>query len=195
MSWLEEQLAGREPRNGRHFLVAIDGRGGSGKSTLLAHLVERTPRALVACFGDDYFEPRPDGVAWGSFNDARFLAEVLEPIGGGAATYARRPFVWDRGRIEDAGSVAIPERGAFAVERCGTFALPAPWDLRIWVETPRHVCLERGLARDAGEGHRARQAWEQVWQPREDTYIADVRPERVADVVLDGTRAWSEQLA
>jgi uridine kinase len=190
VSWLAGQLAGRAPANGRHFLVAIDGRGGSGKSTLLSRLAAKSPE-LVACFGDDYFEPLDDTIEFGAFNDARFVAEVLEPVARGAASYERLPYVWASGGIERAGRVDIPQRGVFVIERCFSFALPATWDLRIWVETPREVCLERGLARDTPG---ARQVWEQVWQPREDAYIAEQRPRERADVVLDGTRPWVGQL-
>ncbi len=114
-------LAGRVPANGRHFVVAIDGRGGSGKST-------------------------------------------------------------------------VPAGGVFVLERCFSFALPVTWDLKIWVETPREVCLERGTEREVFPDDRGRRVWEQVWQPREDAYIGEQRPQEAADLILDGTRPWSDQL-
>lgn len=54
--------------------------------------------------------------------------------------------------------------------------------LTIWVETPRELCLARGLERD-GEGMRAQ--WE-AWMAEEDAYIARERPHEHADVILRG---------
>ena len=83
------------------------------------------------------------------------------------------------------------------MERCFGFGLAVDWDVRIWVETPKAVCLARGLERDASDelGDRVRLAWEQVWQPREDDYISQRRPSELADIVLDGTRPFAEQLS
>ena len=53
---------------------------------------------------------------------------------------------------------------------------------RIWVETPRRVRLQRGLARD-GPGFLAQ--WED-WMAAEDAYVARDRPDVRADVVVDG---------
>jgi len=82
------------------------------------------------------------------------------------------------------------------VERWFGLALDAPWDLRIWVETPAEVCLARGLARDGARvlGDRARLAWETVWQPREERYLRDVAPHLTADLVVDGTAPFESQL-
>lgn len=73
------------------------------------------------------------------------------------------------------------------VDRCFTFALDVPWDVRIWVETARDVCARRGVARDSPEwGERAHAVWSRVWQPREDEYILVFDPRGMADVVVDG---------
>jgi uridine kinase len=52
----------------------------------------------------------------------------------------------------------------------------------IWVETPRAVCLKRGLERD---GEQARAQWEQ-WMEAEDRYVEREHPAERADRVLPG---------
>jgi uridine kinase len=59
----------------------------------------------------------------------------------------------------------------------------------IWVETPRHVRLRRGLERD---GLEARAQWE-AWMEAEDRYVERERPADHADRVVRGDLdAWIE---
>jgi uridine kinase len=76
---LADFLDQNQPKNGRFFTIAIDGRGGSGKSALTEYLQERYPK-LTMIKGDDYFEPVQDDVMWGEFNERRFLEDVIEPL-------------------------------------------------------------------------------------------------------------------
>ena len=52
----------------------------------------------------------------------------------------------------------------------------------IWVETPRELCLQRGLERD---GEQARVQWE-AWMAEEDEYVEREQPRERADLVLRG---------
>ncbi|HEV2402715.1 MAG TPA: hypothetical protein VGS08_00770 [Candidatus Saccharimonadales bacterium] len=52
----------------------------------------------------------------------------------------------------------------------------------IWLETPRHERLRRGLERD---GETMRKQWEQ-WMSLEDAYIRREHPEQTADIVISG---------
>jgi len=144
--------------------------------------------------GDDYFEPHDDPVTWGDFNEERFDAEVLAPLRAGVRQVDLRPYDFASSRIVDASRLEI-QRGVI-VERWFGFGLDVAWDLRIWVETPPEVCLRRGLARDGANalGARARLAWETVWQPREQRYIDALDPLALADVVVDGTVDFTEQV-
>jgi uridine kinase len=58
------------------------------------------------------------------------------------------------------------------------------YDLRVWVETPRHLRLARGVARD---GEEARRRWLEVWMPMEDRYVERDDPVSAADLVVDGS--------
>jgi uridine kinase len=180
--------------NGSYLTICVDGRGASGKTTLADLLAAQWPDFVVV-HGDDYFEPHDDPVIWGDFNEERFDADVLAPLRAGVRHLDVRPYDFPQHRIGDALRVEI-ERGVI-IERWFGFGLDVPWDLRIWVETPPEVCLQRGLARDGADalGERARLAWETVWQPREQRYIDAVDPLALADVVLDGTMDFAEQVA
>jgi cytidylate kinase len=190
---LRALLAARRPRNGAYRTVVVDGRGASGKTTL-ADLLAPVLAGFDVVHGDDWFEPHQHEITWGDFNESRFDAELLAPLRAGERSITLR--AWDF----PAGGLAAPrqlsvDRGVL-VERWFGFGLPVPWDLRIWVETPAAVCLERGLGRDGGValGERAVTAWTQVWQPREQRYIDTTDPVTSADLVLDGTTPFADQL-
>jgi uridine kinase len=190
---IRERVERLRPKNGVYPTICIDGRGASGKSTL-ANLLAAQWSDFAVIHGDDYFEPHDDPVTWGDFNESRFDTEILTPLRAGQRRFTVRPFDFPLGRIVDGPTVEV-KRGVI-VERWFGFGLDVPWDLRIWVETPSAVCLQRGLAREdaAALGDRARRAWESVWQPREQRYIDSTDPVRLADVVIDGTRPFADQL-
>lgn len=185
--------ASRAPHNGAYLTVAIDGRGASGKSTLAALLRESLPDFVVIS-GDDYFERHDHPVTWGAFNEDRCDSELLTPLRAGGRTVHVRPY--DHSRSALAAPIAVEVGPGVVVERCFAFGLNVEWDVRIWVETPRGVCLERGLRRDASDalGDRVVRAWADVWQPREDEYIRQTRPRARADIVVDGTAPFDQQL-
>jgi uridine kinase len=189
---LKKKLLSRPPHNGKYYLVAVDGRGGSGKTRLAAYLPNLL-KDFTFIEGDDYFEPNDDPRTWGDFNDDRFIEDVIKPLKSGPI-FHYRPYDYDNQVILEGRLINI-EKG-LCLERCYSFAFDLDWDLKIWVETPRDICLERGLARDNDIGmDRALVAWRDVWQPREDVYIHGVNPLKAADIVIDGTRPFDEQVA
>lgn len=52
----------------------------------------------------------------------------------------------------------------------------------IWIDTPRELCLERGLERD---GAHMRPQWES-WLAAEDAYIAREHPAERVDAIVPG---------
>jgi uridine kinase len=159
-------------RDGRSLtLVGIGGHGGAGKSTLAALV----PDARVV--STDAF--------WNgtSFEIGRIRAEVVEPLVSG--TTARfTEWDWDAGRagamrsVEPEGLVVI--EGVCALHR----DLRDAYAVRIWVEAPAELRLERGVERD---GEDARATWVERWMPSEDRYVALDRPVECAHLVVDGT--------
>ena len=159
-------------RSGRSFvLVGIGGHGGAGKTTL-AHLI---PDAQVV--GTDEFW---DGA---EFELARLRAEVLEPLlSGDSAEY--RAFSWQLQAPLEEHRLVRPD-GVIVIEGvCALHALfRTAYDLRVWVDAPRELRLERAIARD-GEG--ARRIWEQQWMPSEDRYVERDDPISAADLIVAG---------
>lgn len=181
-----------EPKNGEYITIAIDGRGASGKSVLAEFLSHALPEFTIIN-GDDFFEPHSNEITWGEFNEERFQDEVLLPVRMGLREFAIRPFDFPNGELGQPKRMNI-DRGII-IERYYSFELPVDWDIRIWVETPEGICLERGLQREGAKvlGNRATAAWLQVWQPRETRYIADLLPMQIADYVVDGTQPFEDE--
>ena len=152
-------------------LIGIGGHGASGKTTL-AQLI---PAAQIV--GTDEFW---DGE---EFELARLRIEVLEPIlAGERAEY--RAFSWAL-QAPVADPIHVRPEGVIVIE--GVCALHKmfreAYDLRIWVEAPRELRLERGVARD---GEDARRIWEEQWMPGEDRYVERDDPIPAADLIVAG---------
>lgn len=159
-------------RDGRSLvLVGIGGHGGAGKTTLARAI----PDAVVVST-DEFWNGR-------RFDLERLRDEVVRPLRAGLpAEY--RSFDWHRQamrrqprRVEARGTVVV--EGVCALHRM----FRADLDLRVWVDAPRALRLERGVARD---GERMRATWEDVWMPMEDRYVAADDPVSAADLVVDG---------
>ena len=182
-------LDASEPRNGQYTTIAIDGRGASGKSAL-AQFLSMELDGFTVINGDDFFEPHDDEITWGEFNEERFRDEVLLPVKLGLRDFTIRPFDFPQSELGPLKYLSI-NRGVI-IERCFSFELSVEWDVTIWVETPREICLARGLQREGAKvlGERAAAAWSQVWQPRETRYIEASSPRDIADYVVDGTQPF-----
>jgi uridine kinase len=163
-------------------VVAIDGPSGSGKSTLAQQLFAAVSavRASVAVVAMDDLYPGWDGLAEGPPNLLRW---VLEPLTAGRPVRYRR-YDWVAGRFAEWQQV--PPVQVLIIEGVGSGgATAAPMlDLLIWIEAPRAVRFERGIARD-GEAYRPN--WER-WAAQEARLFEQDRTRQRADIVLDGTR-------
>jgi uridine kinase len=161
---------------GRLVLVGIGGHGGAGKSTLAAAI----PAAQVV----------PTDAFWDGegFAIDRIRHEVLDPLLAGDEA---RFETWDWAGRRPGGVVRVTPGGIVVVE--GVCALHRTlrdaYDVRLWVDAPRELRLERGVARD---GEAARRTWLEVWMPREDRYVATDDPIACADLVVDGSRSLED---
>lgn len=155
----------------RTRLVGIDGAGGAGKSTLAETLSGKV-------IPTDDFATGP----WQWYDFDRLRHDVIDPLlRDEPARYQRMD--WIDGELKEwhvvqPGGVVVIE-GVGALEQ----RLRDAYDHRIWVETPREICLERGLARD---GEAARALWE-AWSEKEEHYWAEQRPRDAADEIVDGS--------
>jgi uridine kinase len=159
-------------------LVGIGGHGASGKSTLAAHLAGALDNVEVVAT-DSFW----DG---SGFDLHRLRTDVIDPlIAGRTARFDE----WDwharlarPGRSVRPGGVVIVE-GVCALHQMFRDDLA----VRIWIEAPEEVRLERGVARD-GEG--ARSTWLEVWMPNENAYVERDDPVACAHLVVDGTQPF-----
>jgi uridine kinase len=184
---LKDEITACEAR-----VVAIDGRGGSGKSTLARQLAQALPHAVLIEM-DDFYRPsrdrvqRPD-VHGANYDLDRLASSVLEPLcDARAARYQR--YDWDEDRLAEwhevpAGALALLE-GVYSTSQ----PLRGYADYKIWVDCPYDVRLRRGVERD---GQAMREVWVQEWMPAEDRYLEAEMPDKLADLVLDGSGKGAE---
>lgn len=180
--------------------VGVDGVDGAGKTVLadeLASVLKARGRTVVRVREDDFHHPRriryargrhsPDGFLLDSYDDARLLADVLEPMGpGGVGLVRRAAFDLARDVPVDAPREAVP-RGAVLVLD-GLFlhrdALIGAFDLTVWVRVPFAVTYERMAVRDGcppdpGAPQNTRYVGGQ------ERYLRECRPASRATVVVD----------
>jgi len=174
---------------GRTMLIAIDGRGGAGKSTLARKLAESLSRATVVEV-DDFWLPgtlRPGrekviAEPGSDYDWHRLRDQVIWPLSNDEPGRYQR-YDWSSDSLREwhdvsAGGVVIIE-GVFSTRE----ELASFYDLRIWVETPEGVCLERGYVKDGKEG---RELWDREWMPAYENYINTNSPMTRADYVIEG---------
>jgi uridine kinase len=68
--------------------------------------------------------------------------------------------------------------------------------LSFFVDTPKELCLQRGLDRDKSTGKTPEELiniWTK-WLEEEETYIQRDNPREYADVVIDGTKPIQDQI-
>jgi uridine kinase len=164
-------------RFARTVWVGVDGRGASGKSRFTERIVAAVPRA-VAVHVDDFAGPSIAEWDW-----QRLRTQVLQPLLAGRPGRYQR---WDWDRDEGAEWHDVPVGGIVVVEGVSATRdeLGAPWDLTIWVDTPRELRLARAVERD---GAAMLSRWLTDWLPSEERYIACQAPQLRADLVVTGT--------
>lgn len=158
--------------------IAIEGRCSAGKSSLAA-LLEGVYGANVFHM-DDYFLPfarkTPERLAQpgGNVDYERFAQEIAGPLAAGARQIVYRPY--------DCGSQSLaPERCerlgcVTAVEGvyCLHPALPAPYDVRVFMNIQPQLQSERILHRNGIEMHRR---FVREWIPLEEHYMTATFPQ------------------
>ena len=156
-------------------VLAIDGHGGAGKTTLAERIAAALGGAPIVHTDD--FASWEEPLEWWP----RLIEQVLRPLAEGKVARYQR-YDWTRQRLGE--WVDIPMSSDVVVEGVSSSRLAfRPFlSFAIWVETPRDICLARGLERD-GEGMRTQ--WER-WIAHEDQYVGSEEPDRGADLVVSG---------
>ena len=172
-------MRGTPARLGPVRLVAVDGGAGSGKTSFAARLAAALGRRPVL-HTDDLLDGWRD--LEGSWS--RLEAQVLAPLRLGAPARWQR-YDWHAGSFADWHDLAVPE--ILILEGVGSARRQAQphLSLSVWVEAPRALRVERGLARDGPELLAPFLTWlddEAAHHERESTRAR-------ADVLVDGVAA------
>jgi len=155
----------------RTRLIGIDGASGSGKSTLAATLSDK----IVST--DDFI-----AAPWEWYDFERLRRDVIGPLlRDEPARYQRMD--WNDGELKEWH--VVEPGGVVVVEGVGALDVRVrdAYDHRIWVETPREICIARGLERD---GEDALPLWE-AWSEKEQRYWSEQHPRDAADEIVDGS--------
>lgn len=173
-------------------VIAIDGRGGAGKSSLARSVVARLPRS--AHLEHDWFHLPKDQVSPARrFDHERLIAQVLAPFRRGARSLSFLRYNWGYLAGTPDGyhetPITISDVDVLVLEGCDSLhpTLVPHLDLRIWLDTPPDVALERGMRRDIEEygldPDRVRAAWAE-WSSWEDESLAHDDRRSRADIVV-----------
>ena len=188
---IKEKLSVMQPKCGDVKFIAVDGHGGSGKSTLAKILAEQFNAEIIHT--DDF-------AGWENPEDwwPMVIERVFEPIinGSTALSYPRSKW-WETHHPEPV--VDQPVTNIMILE--GVTSLRREFrpyiSLGIYVDTPLDVCLKRGFERDKDQDGKTddeiMDMWRE-WYKKEEIYIARDKPIEFADLVLDGTKPFEEQL-
>lgn len=188
----DELLTEIKKRITHPFIIGIDGGGGSGKSTL-ADFIKINLDHVTIIHMDDFYYPASKIIQispyqkkiGADFDWKRLLIQVLLPASKGI-NGAYQKYDWQKDMISDEFN-QVPNKGVLVVEGCYSIRkeLKHLYNLKIWVDTPRDVRLQRGLNRD---GAGARTLWEKNWMVAEDIYVKNHRPIEYCDYIIDGLK-------
>ena len=187
---IEEIVSRLEPKVGKVIFIAVDGHGGSGKSTLAKWLGEKLSAEIIHT---DDFASWDNPINWWP----ALIEKVFKPIQLGATSLSYQPTSWWENHhpkpVENQ-----PVTPIMILE--GVSSSRREFDeyisYRIFVDTPKAICLERGLARDAATGkskEELTEIWEE-WFAKEEVYMKRDHPKEKADIIIDGTKDFSKQL-
>lgn len=188
---LDDLIASKKPKAGSVFFIAVDGHGGSGKSTFSKYLSERLHALIIHT---DDFASWDDPVNWWPL----VIERIFEPIKNGASTlnYPRSKW-WEDHHPEP----AVDERVTDIMILEGVGALREEFrdyiSIGFFVDTPKELCLARGIARDGNTGKKPEeltQMWNK-WFESEDIYMKRDNPKAYADAIIDGTKPIEEQIS
>lgn len=191
MDELKQRILQASPKVGNVRFIAIDGHGGSGKSTLAEMLAKQFSAEIIHT--DDFAEwDNPEN--WWPL----VIERIFEPIKNRANSlnYPRSKW-WETHNPEPV--INQPVTNIMILE--GVSSLRKEFrdylSLGIFVDTPTEICLQRGFERDKGQDGKSddeiKQMWQQ-WYEKEKAYIAKDNPKEAADLVVNGTKPFEEQL-
>lgn len=171
--------------------ISIDGHGGSGKSSFAKKLAESLRAEIIHI---DDFTGLDAATDWYK----EVIDTVIKPSLSGSETlsYSRARW-WSEHNPEPV--INQPVTNIMIVEGvCSSRSeLREYMALKIFVDTPRDVCIQRGLARDKGMGGKSDEEvlaqWKQ-WLVWDNQYFAKDDPKSIADIVVSGIEDYDNSV-
>lgn len=175
------------------YIIGIVGASGSGKTTVAQELAELAGNASLMS-QDNYYISLPDDVDAKNWNfddpaviDLEHLARDLAALKRGETVEGPRYIFSTHKRAPD--TVTLSPAPLIIVEGLFLFTnkhLRDVFDLKIFIDVPLKVCLERRVARDVVERGRTAETIRQRWAEQvEPMYRKYVEPTRAfADLLL-----------
>jgi len=175
--------------NVNSIFISIDGHGGSGKSSLAKKLAESLKAEIIHI--DDF-----TGLGANTDWYKTLINKVIEPSQSGSKflSYTRAKW-WPEHTPKPVKDQ--PVTSVMIVEGvCSSRAeLRSYMAFKIFVDTPRSICIERGIMRDKGMGGKSDEEilaqWNQ-WLEWDDLYFAKDNPKSVADIIVSGTDSYEK---
>lgn len=190
----------------RPILVGFAGGSGSGKSTLVQALVASMGDQCVHVVHDRYYRSltadqlrdvssvnfdEPDAL-----DNARCVADLMKMKSKGGASLPVYDFKTHRRRAEE----WVSSRPFILVEGILVFAYPAlrnALDLRIFIDTPESIRLQRRIQRDTvSRGRTEAEVTTRFWDtvaPMHDVHVAPTMAD--AHLIVDGTMPVTESVS
>lgn len=189
---IPEKLSLLSPSVGNTLIISIDGHGGSGKSTFAKFLAEKLQAEIVQT---DYFASWDNPLNWWPL----VIQYVFEPIKNGAIVlnYPRSKWTPDQ---KTETTTDQPVTKIMILE--GVSSLRQEFreyiGFGIFVDTPKEICLRRGVERDLTYDYKKSpeeltEMWNN-WFEEEEVYFDRDNPKAYADLVIDGTRPFEDQV-
>jgi uridine kinase len=202
-----DRLADRILRleTGHPVRVGIDGRSAAGKTTLAdalaARLPERSGRPVIRAQLDHFMVmvadrnaypyDSPESYYLDSWNYPAIREQLLGPLGPGGDRRHRTALSTPSGRPLAGPPEDVAAEDAILLAD-GVFLqrpeLAGYWDLVVYLRISLAESLRRGIQRDAGwmgSAAEAERRYRTKYLPGEERYLAEVRPEEHADIVID----------
>jgi len=188
---LKAKIKERKPKIGDTLFIAIDGHGGSGKSTLADILSGKLDATLIRT---DDFASWENPFNW--YTDV--IEKVFKPILNGAKELHYQPTSWWENHNPELVTKSVTPVMILEGVSSSRKEFRDYISLSIFVNTPREICLTRGVERDLQSNTRKSEEelskmWK-TWFAEEDVYMRRDNPKDHVDIVVSGTRPVEEQI-
>jgi uridine kinase len=187
---IKQLLSSAKQKTGNTTIIAIDGRSGSGKSTLAKLLSLKLECPLIHT---DDFSSWDNPMDW----YPALINDIFIPIMNGAKSVQYQPIKARKDKSQRSlitqpiGDLLIIEGVSASRQEFRDYI-----SLSIFVDAPKDISIKRGFERDLLYGQsekKVRATWE-LWSHAENIYIQRDDPKANADIVLDGTKPFEEQI-